>query len=166
MFLLEAETGSVIDTVKPGDKVRIIREEQQAAKRQMESENVPFNAGRNFVKQFPDITAKLCGRLSPNAIWLLNLLIPYVGMNSGIIRYRNGAFVKRTDIVKMCDTTMSERTADRAVTELCECGVLAKCTVKNKKAFIMNPYVMQNGSRANATLLGLFKGTEWVKYGG
>ena len=57
---------------------------------------------------------------------------------------------------------MSERTAERAITELCQRGVLAKCTVENKRAFIMNPSVMQNGSRANATLLALFKDTEWA----
>lgn len=165
MLLVEEETGSLVDMIGQGDTVRIIRENQKAAKRRMDAETISFNSGRKFVKQFPDLSARLCERLSPNAVWLLNLLAPYVGMNSGIVRYRNGTFVKRTDIVKWCAATMSERTADRAVTELCERGVLAKCTVRNKKAFIMNPYVMQNGSRANATLLGLFKDTEWVNYG-
>lgn len=167
MILSDVDTGEVlVDSIQPGDKVRIIRKEQLEAKRRLEADTVPLNNGRKFIKQFPDMSARLCERLTPNAVWLLNLLMPYVGMNSGIIRHRNGAFVKRTDIVRLCGTILAERTADRAISELCEKGVLAKCTVKNKRAFIMNPYVMQNGSRANATLLGLFKDTEWVKYGG
>ena len=163
MRLVEEETGDVLDVViGVGDKVRVIRKEQAEAKRKLEENTVAVNSGRHFVKQFPDHSAKLCERLSPNAVWLLNALMPYVGVNRGILRYRNGIFLKRNDIWKKCSHSMSERTAERAITELCQRGILAKCTVENKRAFIMNPYVMQNGSRANATLLALFKDTEWV----
>ena len=166
MILSDEETGEVlVDGIQPGDKVRIIRKEQLEAKQRLEANTVPCNTGRKFIKQFPDLSARLCERLSPNAMWLLNLLMPYVGMNSGIVRYRNGSFVKRTDIVRLCGAALAERTADRAVSELCEKGVLAKCTVQGKRAFIMNPYVLHNGSRANATLLGLFKDTEWASFG-
>lgn len=163
MRLVESETGTVLDVViNAGDKVRVIRKEQADAKRKLEMSTVPLNGDRKFIKQFPDISAKLCERLTPNAMWLLQVLIPYVGINSGILKNRNGTFLKRSDILVKCVRSMSERTADRAVTELCQRGVLAKCTVENKRAFIMNPYVMQNGSRANATLLSLFKDTEWA----
>lgn len=163
MRLVEDETGDVLDVViNAGDKVRVIRKEQAEAKRKMEENTVAVNSGRHFVKQFPDQSARLCERLSPNAVWLLNALMPYVGINSGILRVRNGQFLKRIDILKKCVRSMPERTTDRAITELCQRGVLAKCTVENKRAFIMNPYVMQNGSRANATLLALFKDTEWA----
>lgn len=163
MRLVEDDTGNVVDVIiNAGDKVRVIRKEQAEAKRKMEQNTVPVNNGRRFIKQFPDHSARLCERLSPNAIWMLNALMPYVGINSGILRFRNGQFLKRVDILEKCSRSMSERTGDRAITELCQCGVLAKCTVENKRAFIMNPYVMQNGSRANATLLALFKDTEWA----
>lgn len=166
MLLIEQETGAVlVDDIKPGDKVRIIPAVQLTAKRQMESDTVAVNTGRRFIKQFPDLSGRLCERLSPNAVWLLNLLTPYVGINSGLLRYRNGNFMKRTDIVRLCGAVLAERTADRAVTELCEKGVLAKCTVQGKRAFLVNPYVLHNGSRANATLLGLFKDTEWASFG-
>lgn len=166
MFLVEAETGDVlVDEIKPGDKVRIIPAVQLTAQKAMKADTVAFNTGRRFVKQFPDLSARLCERLSPNAVWLLNLLVPYVGINSGILRYRNGNVLKRTDIVRLCVAVLAERTADRAVSELCDRGVLAKCTVQGKRAFIMNPYVLHNGSRANATLLGLFKDTEWASFG-
>lgn len=163
MRLVEDDTGNVLDVViNAGDKVRVIRKEQVDAKRRMEANTVPLNGGRKFVKQFPDISAKLCERLTPNAMWMLQVLIPYVGINSGVLKNRNGTFLKRSDILNKCVKSMSERTADRAVTELCQRGVLAKCTVENRRAFIMNPYVLHNGSRANATLLSLFKDTEWA----
>lgn len=163
MRLVEEETGDVVDMViNAGDKVRVIRKEQVDAKRKLEENTVPLNGKRHFVKQFPDQSARLCERLSPNGVWLLCALMPYVGMNSGILRVRNGQFLKRVDILKKFASSMAERTTDRAITELCQRGVLAKCTVENKRAFIMNPYVMQNGSRANATLLALFKDTEWA----
>lgn len=163
MRLVEDETGAVLDVViNSGDKVRVIRKEQVEARRKMECDTVLVNSGRKFVKQFPDQSARLCERLSPNSVWLINALCPYVGINSGILRFRNGRFLKRSDILEKCSSAMSERTAERAISELCQRGVLAKCTVENKRAFIMNPYVMQNGSRANATLLSLFKDTEWA----
>ena len=166
MLLMEKDTGAVVyDGIEPGDKVRVIPAEQIAAKRKLETETVACNSGRNFVKTFPDMSAKLCERLTPNAVWLLHALTPYVGINSGIVRYRNGNVLKRTDIVRLCGAALAERTADRAVSELCDRGVLAKCTVQGKRAFIMNPYVLHNGSRANATLLGLFKDTEWANFG-
>jgi hypothetical protein len=166
MRLVEENTGIVLDLqINAGDKVRVIRKEQEQARQQMERDTVAVNNGRKFVKQFPDHAARLCERLSPNAVWLLNVLIPYVGINSGILRVRNGHFLKRTDILKRCECSMSSSTAERAVRELCQRGVLAKCTVENKRAFIMNPYVVQNGSRANATLLALFKDTEWANGG-
>ncbi len=163
MRLVEEETGDILDVViQAGDKLRITRKEQAEAKRRFEENTVPFNNGRRFIKQFPDLSARLCERLSPNAVWLLHNLSPYVGINSGILRFRNGNFLKRTDITRLCGRSLSDRTADRAITELCQRGVFAKCTVENKRAFIVNPYVMQNGSRANATLLALFKDTEWA----
>ncbi len=167
MLLVERETGTVlVDDIGPGDKVRIIPAVQVTAQKAMQADAVDFNTGRRFVKQFPDLSGRLCERLSPNAVWLLTMLIPYVGINSGLLRYRNGQFVKRTDIVRLCRSALAERTADRAVSELCDKGVLAKCTVQGKRAFLVNPYVLHNGSRANATLLGLFKDTEWASFGG
>lgn len=166
MLLMEKETGAVVlEDIEPGDKVRVIPSAQLTAKQRMETDTVACNGGRRFVKAFPDLASRLCERLSPNAVWVLHVLIPYVGINSGILRHRNGVVLKRTDIVRMCVAVLAERTADRAVSELCERGVLAKCTVQGKRAFIMNPYVIHNGSRANATLLGLFKETEWASFG-
>ncbi len=162
MRLVEEETGAVMDVeIRKGDKVTVIRKEQIEAKKKFEADTVTVNGGRRFVKQFPDLSARLCERLSPNAVWLLSAVMPYVGINSGILRFRNGNFLKSMDIVKLCARSMSERTAERTISELCRRGVFAKCTVENKRAFIVNPYVMQNGSRTNATLLALFKDTEW-----
>ena len=166
MHLVEEDTGAVIDIeIRKGDRVTVTRKEQLEAKKRFEEETVPVNGGRRFVKQFPDLSARLCERLSPNAIWLLSAVTPYVGINSGVLRFRNGNFLKALDIVRLCGRSMSERTCERAISELCRRGVFAKCTVENKRAFIVNPYVMQNGSRANATLLALFKDTEWVNGG-
>lgn len=162
LLLVEQGTGTIFGVADPGDVVKVISKEQLEARRKMEQHSVPLNTGRKFIKQFPDLSARLCERLSPNAVWLLCTLTPYIGMNSGILRFRNGQFLKRVDIWRICEGSMPERTADRAVTELCVRGVLAKCTVENRRAFLVNPYVMQNGSRANATLLTLFQDTEWA----
>lgn len=164
--LIDDGTGELLDIeIRSGDKLRVIRKEQLEAKNRLEADTVPINSGRRFIKQFPDLSARLCERLSPNAIWLLNAVTPYVGINSGILRFRNGNFLKTSDIVRLCERSMSISTVERTISELCRRGVFAKCTVENKRAFIVNPYVMQNGSRANATLLALFKDTEWVNGG-
>ena len=95
MRLLEEETGEIIgDVIEKGDKLQIIRKATADAAKKLK-ESVPCNSGRNFVKQFPDKASLLCRRLTPNEIWLLNALTPYVGINSGILRHRNGAFLTR-----------------------------------------------------------------------
>lgn len=160
MVILESGTGEYVDTVHVGDTVNIIRKSQIQSKKTLD-EAVRCNAGRLFVKQFPDSMERLCKRLTPNAIWLLNFLVPYIGINSGIVKFKNGRFVKTKDIINRCAETMKEKTVKRTLSELRSKGVLAKCYVQNKSAFIVNPFVMQNGSLANPTLLSLFKETEW-----
>lgn len=160
MKLIEEATGQVLDVdIREGDKVRIIRQETIEAIHAQET--VPLNKGKRFVKQFPDVAEKICAVLSPNEVWLLNALIPYVGTNSGILRHHNGKFLTRQQIVGLCEGRLSRPTVDRTICDMVSHGVLAKCYVRDVKAYIMNPYICQNGSRANATLLSLFKGGWW-----
>lgn len=165
MLLVERDTGAiVVDGISPGDKVRIIRAEQIWAKQRLERENVSVNEGRKFVKVFPSAAAALCDRLSPNALWVMHRLLPYVRINSGALRHCNGVYLKRKDIVQMCAPVLSERTADRAVSELCDRGVLAKGEVNERRAFFVNPYVVNNGSRAPQEVVNIFANTEWAKF--
>lgn len=164
MRLFDTESGEVPDIeINPGDKVRIIRASTIEAHIEMSKEYVPLNDGRHFVKIFPDVLVKLCRRVGRDGVLLLNMLLPYVGANSGVLRHRNGTFVTRQFIVEECNDIMSRSSVDRALSLLVRHGVLGKCYVKDKKAYIMNPYIYQNGSKANATLLTLFSRTEWIQ---
>lgn len=167
MFLVEKNTGAVVvENIEAGDKVRIIPAVQLAAQKEIKADTIPFGNGRRFVKQFPDISKRLCERLTPNALWLFNRLVPYIGMNSGVLRHGNGKPLKRADVVRLCFPTLAERTADRAVTELCENGVIGKAILNGKRVLLINPYVLQNGSYASVSLLKVFEETEWSSIGG
>ena len=166
MVLVEKETGAVVENIGVGDKVRIIPAVQLTAQKEMKADTIPFGCGRRFVKLFPDNSKRLCERLSPNALWILQRLVPYVGMNGGVLRHSNGKPLKRADVARLCLPTLAERTADRAVTELCNCGVMGKAFLNGKRVLLINPYVLQNGSNASASLLKVFEETEWASIGG
>ncbi len=163
MVIVETDTGCPLDLdIQPGDKVRVIRAGTLESLREANGNTVPLNTGRKFIKMFPDVSVRLMQRLNPNEFWLLNALLPYVGINSGVLKHRNGTFLSRSHIVNLCGEYLSASTVDRALSGLVRHGVLAKCFVKDHKAYIMNPYIYQNGSKANSTLLALFSKTEWI----
>ena len=160
--MFEMETGEDIGIeVNSGDMIRVIRGESIASFKALLENSVVINSGREFIKQFPEISERLCNALTPQEMWLLTALIPYVGANSGVLKLSNGEFLSRRHIVERYHN-VSDRTIERSLSGLVEKGVLAKCYVKNKRAFIMNPYVLHRGSKANATLLTLFSKTEWM----
>lgn len=163
MALVDMGTGDIADMeINPGDVVRVIRATSIEARQTMSKEYVNVNTGRKFVKVFPDMAQRLSHRLTPNELWVLNALLPYIGMNSGILKHRNGEMLSRRNIVDICGDSLSPSTVDRSVKRLIEKGVLCRCIVADRNAYIVNPYIYQNGSKANATLLALFKETEWA----
>lgn len=161
--LIDTDTGELVTTVNPGDRVRITRKESIESFVKIQEEYVELNKGRNFVKQFPDISERLCETLNGNELWLFTFLIPFVGTNSGVLKLRNGIAVDRRALVKMCSANMSKSVLYRAVDGLIAKGILALCYVGDERYYVMNPHVCQRGSRANATLLTLFRNTEWAK---
>ena len=160
--LVSDDTGEALEVdISPGDLVRIIRAQSMETAMRISRENVPVNAGRQFVKIFPDVIPRLCRDIGKDGVVLLTLLLPYVGANSGILRHTNGQFVSRQYIVEICGDVLSRAAVDRALGDLVRHGVMAKCWVKDKKAYIVNPYLFQNGSKANQTLLSLFQDSGW-----
>lgn len=119
--------------------------------------------GRSFVKQFPDVSERLCRVLNANEVWLYNFLIPFVCTNSGVLKAPGGVVIDRPALVSLAAEYMSQPTVYRTVAGLLAKGVLARCYVQDEQLYVMNPYVCHRGSRANATLLTLFQNTEWAK---
>ena len=161
--LIDLDTGELITTINPGDRVRVTRKESIESFTKIQEEYIELNKGRNFVKQFPDISERLCSTLSGNELWLFTFLMPFVGTNSGVLKLRNGVAVDRKILVGLCRENMSKSAIYRAVDGLIAKGVLGMCYVGDERYYVMNPHVCQRGSRANATLLTLFRNTEWVK---
>lgn len=159
--LVDEDTGEIFQTVGVGDQIRIIRKSSIESFKRISEETVSVNSGRDFVKQFPDISEKLCKLLIPVELWTLNFLIPYVGINSGILKTVSGEFITREYMLEKCKGVVSRSTIDRSLAGLVGKGVLAKCYIKNKKCYIMNPFVCHRGSKANETLLGLFQHSGW-----
>ena len=160
LLTVDTETREITPLViNSGD--RIVRGESIRSFMEMQDKYVPLNGGRDFVKIFPDIAERLFRKLSPIESSTLYLILPFVGANHGILIHGNGEFVTRKYIVEHYGDAVSARTIDRAMHGLFRKGVLAKCYIKDKVAYIANPYIFQRGSKANATLLALFENTEW-----
>ena len=162
LYTVDSQTGEltplVIDT---GD--RVIRSRSVQSYREIREEYVSLNEGRPFIKLFPDMAAALTERLTAAEIQTLFLLLPYVGINSGILMHTNGKFLTRKHMVSRYADARSTRTLDRSMQGLVRKGVIAKCYIQEKMAYIANPYLFQRGSKANATLLTLFEKTEWAE---
>lgn len=161
--LIDVDTGEVVTTIGVGDKVRITRKASIDSFAKFQSETVELNSGRQFVKQFPDISERICSVLNANEVWLFTFLTPYIGTNSGVLKLSNGWTIGKTEIVKLVSHSMSKTTTYRTIDGLLSKGVLARCYVQNEMYYVVNPYVCQRGSKANATLLTLFSKTEWAK---
>lgn len=161
LYTVDSETGEItpliIDT---GD--RVVRSRSVQSYKEIREEYVALNEGRPFIKLFPDMAAALMERLTATEMQTLFLLLPYVGMNSGILMHQNGKFLTRKHLISCYADARSTRTLDRSMQGLVKKGVLAKCYIQDKMAYIANPYLFQRGSKANATLLTLFEKTEWV----
>ena len=165
LYIVSADTGESVLEVAPGDTVTLTRAASRAHFRQIREDYVPCNDGRGFVKLFPDIACRLLRSLCPSELWLMMALIPYIGTNSGILQHPNGQFLTRGHLVKQYAELQSARTVDRALSGLLEKGVLAKCTIRKRVAYLANPYVFQRGNQANSTLLGLFDPVRWGEEG-
>lgn len=162
LLTVDSGTGELTPIViNTGD--RIVRRESVASYRELQDKYVPLNSGREFVKLFPDVAAMLFRRLSAVELSVLYLLLPYVGANHGILVHGNGEFVTRKFLVMQYADVVSARTIDRALSGLVAKGVLAKCYIRGKTAYIANPYLFQRGSKANATLLTLFDKAGWAR---
>lgn len=163
LLVVESGTGSVAAVVEPGDSIRIVRGESIRSFQALRDTMIPLNNGREFVKLFPDVSAALSRRLTPIELSVLFLVIPFIGMNSGILVHGNGEFVTRKYLVALTEGQYSTRALDRALSGLVAKGVLAKCYIRGKTAYIANPYLFQRGSKANATLLTLFDKAGWAR---
>lgn len=161
LCLVDTDTGESLLTVDTGDTVTLTRAASKICFKRLREEYVPCNDGRGFVKLFPDIAGQLLHCLSAAELWLLVALLPYIGLNSGILQHPNGRFLTRGNLVEQYADIQSARTIDRALSGLLAKGVLAKCTIRNRSAYLANPYVFQRGQQANATLLSLFDPARW-----
>lgn len=160
LYTIDSDTGEYTGLVI-GSGDRVVRSKSVESFKKLQDDYIPFNDGRDFVKVFPDLAAKLCKRLTPLEMWCVIAIQPYIASNSGILMYRNGKFLSRGYLVDEYKNDQSERNIDRALSGLISKGILAKCKIGGKVAYIANPHVFQRGSKANATLLSLFRYTDW-----
>ena len=161
LYTVDSETGEVTPLViETGD--RVVRSRSLRCYAEIREEYVALNEGRPFIKLFPDMAAALSERLTASEMQTLFLLLPYVGTNSGILRHPKGKFLTRKRLLADHAGTQGVRTIDRSLQGLAKKGVLAKCCIQEKTAYLINPYLFQRGSKANATLLTLFEKTEWA----
>lgn len=167
-IVVSTETGAIVGEVYEGDKLRLVRQNSISSYRDIshvgEGEALRVNRGRRFAKVFSDNIDRLCEVLSPNDLYLLFRLIPYSGVNNGVLRHRNGAGVTRSQIVDMCKGKLSRSSVDRSLSALSKAGILASEKIEKRKAYILNPFVVQNGNLADKGLLRLFGKTEWVDH--
>lgn len=160
--VVDAGTGEVMTgVIEDGDIVTITKAGSRNVFKRLSEESVELNKGRSFVKVFPDTADRLARRLNGAELWMTYAIIPYISVNSGILQHGNKQFLTRAHLLEIYDGVQSRSNIDRAIHGLVAKGILAKCTISGKVAYIANPYIFHRGSRANATLLTLFKGAGW-----
>lgn len=88
-------------------------------------------------------------------------LLENVRYESNIAKYSNGRLITRDHIAS--DLKISISNVHRAVTKLCERGLIAIAKIDIGKVFIVNPFIAMRGKTIDSTTYDLFKHTKWAR---
>lgn len=100
-----------------------------------------------FEKSFNDLA-----QLSPNALRVLVVLLPYVGDNNRILTNSKNGKVTIREVVKL--TGLSYATSFNALKELNALNILR---VESRKWTYLNPKILYKGYTVNPSVMDLFK---------
>ena len=167
--LVDYETGEIMDSVGYGDKVKIIRKEDEDKKREfLNTYELNFKKDVSFVKLYQGVN-ELRKYLTTGEFTVAISLCDYVSYEDCIIR-RGGTHKGKILTIKELaeDMEIEYDSLRRTISSLVKKGVLGihKTGCKDKpdiliKSITVNPNIYCRGNKVNKMALSLFEGSNW-----
>lgn len=153
--------GNIIDVIYEGDRVKVTRGTSLEYLRKQE-EKVKVPKGEAFVKIFNSAFPQLssCG-LGATESRVFFYLLENIRYDSNVSKYGDGTLITREALSQ--DLGLPISNVHRAVTNLCQKGLIAITKINVGKVFIVNPFVAMRGKTIDKTTYDLFKKTKWAK---
>ena len=167
-FIVENETGEIINEIYEGDINRTTRKESLEylnKKKKEEEEKVIINQGKKFTKLIEHAGVKLArAKLTSNQYAIILGVCDYIEYETGLLKMncgRNaGRLLNASDIMKICE--INPKTYSRVIGELIDEKILGQTKVGREIHFIVNPFIFYNGKcEIPKTTYELFKNSKW-----
>lgn len=161
-LLISEETGELINTIKQGDKIRIIREESlQHLKK--DNNTIELNTNANFIKLYTDTLEDLINENLTSADFKIILVcLKNLRYETGAVAFENtGYFLSQQDIVK--SSGLTKMTVYTSIERLVDKKILHKGVTGKEYQLFMNPFIFMKGIKVNKTLCAMFAKSKWNK---
>ena len=156
------EDGVILNTIKEGDKVKIVRKETLDFIKS-EDDLIEINKGEPFIKIYPNVIDCLLDEdLSSADYKIIFICMKYLRYDSGAVMYENnGNFLSQKDIITL--TKLGKKTVYNSIEKLVSKKILHKGITGKEYQLFMNPFIFMRGTKVNKTLYAMFKKSKWNK---
>lgn len=156
------EDGVILNTIKEGDKVKIVRKETLDFIKS-EDDLIEINKGEPFIKIYPNVIDSLLNEdLSSADYKIIFICMKYLRYDSGAVMYENnGNFLSQKDIIAL--TKLGKKTVYNSIEKLVSKKILHKGVTGKEYQLFMNPFIFMKGTKVNKTLYAMFKKSKWNK---
>jgi len=153
--VIDCQTGEVVDEINRGD--RILR------KRSTEylTQTVEIRENEPYVKVFTKTIFKVAARLDGTTNQLINMLIPFISYETGVLQHSNGKPLNKQAIIDM--TPLNEKTVEKCLNKLISFKILGKHKTGRRVCYTANPFIFMKGRRVSKTLYKFFESSDWAK---
>lgn len=164
MYMVDQDTGEIINVIEEGDTVKIIRKETNEYL--TSTDKFPFE---HFAKINTEEMKYLVKELHSNEITFLIGLMPYLSYRDNCIKDGKGTPLSETRIAEYLD--MSRNKVNYLINALVSEDILCKAKNSAEYQLYMNPWIAGKGNRYNRVLQSMFRhykvrskgGTKWEK---
>lgn len=156
------EDGVILNTIKEGDKVKIVRKETLDFIKS-EDDLIEINKGEPFIKIYPNVIDCLLNEdLSSADYKIIFICMKYLRYDSGAVMYENnGNFLSQKDIIAL--TKLGKKTVYNSIEKLVSKKILHKGVTGKEYQLFMNPFIFMRGTKVNKTLCSMFAKSKWNK---
>jgi len=150
ILIVSADTGEVLDRVKPGDRMKITRLESLEYLSQFDDWSL-----EHFYKGHVGEIRKLMDELSTNEKAFLFAIAPCVNYDDCCLKYSNGKDITSSDLVKI--TGLGRGTVFDTIRSLTEKDIVYRGKNSKNRQYFVNPWIFCKGNRINKVLKTMFK---------
>lgn len=164
MYLIDQDTGEIINAVGEGDSVKITR--GKSVEYLSTTDKFPFE---HFAKLNTDEMKYISKELRPNEVAFLVSLMPYLSYRDNCIKDGRGTPLSEARIADLIG--VSRNKVNYLINSLIDMDILCKAKNSSEYQLFMNPWIAGRGNRYNRVLSTMFRhykirsqgGVKWEK---